>query len=40
MRLVKHLYMHCIMWLTGWLPDLTPFLRLRGFLLRPAFRRC
>jgi len=25
---------------TGWLPDLRPVLRMRGFLLRPAFKRC
>ncbi len=25
---------------TGWLPDFWPFLRLRGALLRPAFKSC
>jgi len=25
---------------TGWLPDVRPVLRLRGFLLRPSFKTC
>lgn len=28
------------MLLTAWLPDFTPVLKLRGFLLRPVFKRC
>jgi len=28
------------MWMTSPLPDVTPVLRLRGFLIRPALRRC
>lgn len=26
--------------ITAWLPDFTPILKLRGFLLKPAFRKC
>lgn len=40
MRVAKYLYYNAIMLLTSWLPDLKLFLRLRGFLLRPAFRKC
>jgi acetyltransferase-like isoleucine patch superfamily enzyme len=29
-----------VMLATAWLPDNAPFLRLRGFLARPAFKRC
>lgn len=28
------------MLITSWLPDVTPVLRLRGFLARPAFKKC
>ena len=40
MRVVTYLWFHFIMLITGWLPDFRPFLRLRGFLLRPAFKEC
>lgn len=40
MRLIKAVYLHFVLLLTSWLPDVTPVLKLRGFLARPAFRRC
>lgn len=40
MRLLKYCWFHLVMLGTAWLPDVTPVLRLRGFLSRPAFRRC
>jgi maltose O-acetyltransferase len=40
MRILRYLYFHFIMLATGWLPDLRPVLRLRGFLLRPSFKSC
>lgn len=40
MRVLRYLWFHFIMVATGWLPDLRPVLRLRGFLLRPAFKSC
>lgn len=40
MRLTKYLWFHFIMSATSWLPDLRPVLRIRGFLLRPAFKKC
>ncbi len=40
MRVLQHLWFHFIMVGTGWLPDLRPTLRLRGFLLRPSFKSC
>jgi len=40
MRILKYLWFHFITLATGWLPDLRPVLRLRGFLLRPAFKSC
>ena len=39
-RILKYWWFHCVMILTGWLPDNTPFIRLRGWLARPAFKRC
>jgi acetyltransferase-like isoleucine patch superfamily enzyme len=39
-RIVRYFWFHFVMLLTAWLPDNTPFLRLRGFLARPAFKRC
>lgn len=39
-RVLKHLWFHTVMLLTGWLPDFTPVLRLRGWLARPAFAAC
>lgn len=40
MRVLKYLYFHIVTLATCWLPDLRPILRLRGFLLRPAFKSC
>jgi maltose O-acetyltransferase len=40
MRSAKYLWFHFVMLATGWLPDFRPFLRARGFLLRPAFKKC
>jgi maltose O-acetyltransferase len=40
MRVLRYLWFHFIMVGTGWWPDFWPFLRLRGFLLRPSFRNC
>ena len=40
MRVLKYLWFHFVATATGWLPELRPVLRLRGFLMRPAFRRC
>lgn len=40
LRVLKYLYFNFVMLATAWLPDLIPFLKLRGFLLRPAFKRC
>jgi maltose O-acetyltransferase len=40
MRVLQYLWFHFITVATGWLPDLRPVLRLRGFLLRPAFKSC
>ena len=40
MRLVKYFWFHLITLATGWLPDLRPVMRIRGFLLRPSFKSC
>lgn len=40
MRVLQYLWFHFITLVTCWLPDLRPVLRLRGFLLRPAFKKC
>ncbi len=40
MRVVQYLWFHFITAFTSWLPDLRPVLRIRGFLLRPAFKSC
>jgi acetyltransferase-like isoleucine patch superfamily enzyme len=40
MRVLQYLWFHFISLATAWLPDLRPVLRLRGFLLRPAFKSC
>jgi len=40
MRVLQYLWFHVVMMATAWLPDLRPVLRLRGFLLRPAFAGC
>lgn len=39
-RILKYLWFHFVMLATSWLPDFTVICYLRGFLLRPAFRRC
>jgi acetyltransferase-like isoleucine patch superfamily enzyme len=38
--MLQYLWFHFITLAIGWLPDLSPVLRLRGFLLRPAFKSC
>ena len=40
MRILKYLWFHFITLATNWLPDLRPVLRLRGWLVRPAFKTC
>jgi acetyltransferase-like isoleucine patch superfamily enzyme len=40
MRVLQYLWFHFISVATSWLPDLRPVLRLRGLLLRPAFKSC
>jgi acetyltransferase-like isoleucine patch superfamily enzyme len=40
MRVLQYLWFHFITVATGWLPDLRPVLKLRGFLLRPSFKSC
>ena len=40
MRILKYLWFHFIGLATNWLPDLRPALRLRGWLMRPAFKTC
>ncbi len=40
LRMLKYAWFIFIMKLTGFLPDFTPVMRVRGFLLRPALRRC
>jgi maltose O-acetyltransferase len=40
LRMLKYAWFILVMKLTGFLPDFTPIMRLRGFLLRPCFRRC
>jgi maltose O-acetyltransferase len=40
MRVLQYLWFHFISTATSWMPDLRPVLRLRGFLLRPAFKYC
>ncbi len=40
MRVLQYLWFHVVTMATTWLPDLRPVLRLRGFLLRPAFNSC
>jgi maltose O-acetyltransferase len=39
-RLLAYCYFILIMKVTGLLPDLKPVMRMRGWLLRPCFRRC
>jgi maltose O-acetyltransferase len=40
MRVCRYLWFHFVMVASGWWPDFWPFLRLRGFLLRPSFKSC
>jgi len=40
MRLFRYLWFHLITLATSWLPDLRAVMRVRGFLLRPAFKSC
>jgi acetyltransferase-like isoleucine patch superfamily enzyme len=40
MRLLQYLWFCFIMLATGWLPDLRPLMRVRGYLLRPSFKKC
>jgi acetyltransferase-like isoleucine patch superfamily enzyme len=40
MRLTNYVWFYLVTLATAWLPDLTPVMRMRGFLLRPAFRKC
>jgi maltose O-acetyltransferase len=40
MRVLQYLWFHFVALATCWLPDLRPVLRLRGFLMRPSFKRC
>ncbi len=39
-RMLAYVWFNLIMLLTGWLPDFKPCIRLRGFLVRPAFKSC
>ncbi|NIP26892.1 MAG: sugar O-acetyltransferase [Phycisphaerae bacterium] len=39
-RVLKYLWFRFIMLTTGWIPDFTPVLWFRGFLARPAFKKC
>ena len=38
--MLPYLWFHFVSLATSWLPDLRPVLRLRGYLLRPAFKSC
>lgn len=40
MRMLKYLWFRLVMTATCWLPDLEPVWRLRGFLAKPAFKKC
>jgi acetyltransferase-like isoleucine patch superfamily enzyme len=40
MRILKYLWFHSVAVATSWLPDLRPILKMRGFLSRPAFKKC
>ncbi len=39
-RVMKYFWFHFVMWVTAFLPDNTPFLRFRGFLVKCAFKKC
>ncbi|MCH8251174.1 MAG: acyltransferase [Planctomycetes bacterium] len=40
MRIAKYVWLCLVLSATGWLPDLRPVLRFRGWLTRPAFKHC
>jgi maltose O-acetyltransferase len=40
MRLLKYFWFHVVTLATGWLPDVRPVMRLRGYFLRPCFKAC
>ena len=40
MRIFKYFWFHLVTLATGWLPDLKPLMRVRGFFLRPCFKSC
>ena len=40
MRIAKYVWLCLVLSATGWLSDLRPVLRFRGWLVRPAFKRC
>lgn len=39
-RVLKYLWFRFVMLTTGWIPDFTPVLQFRGFLAKPAFKKC
>lgn len=39
-RIIKYIWFRFIMVITGWMPDFWPILCLRGFLIKPAFKKC
>lgn len=39
-RVLKYCWLHLVMHLTAFLPDLKPVMRLRGLAVRPCFARC
>lgn len=40
MRVLCYLWFYIVTLVTDWLPDLSPLMRFRGFLLRPCFKSC
>ena len=39
-RILKYFWFHLVTLATAWLPDFRPFMRIRGFFLRPCFKSC
>jgi maltose O-acetyltransferase len=39
-RIIKYYWFKLVMLFTFWMGDITPILKLRGLLLRPAFKKC
>ena len=39
-RVLKSVWFRIIMMMTAWMLDFTPCLRIRGFLLKPVFKKC